>query len=59
LGGGFYASFVLDRYSTAAAGGGPGRDTIYWLVSTRGPREVTVMRTTLEREQWMTFLFRG
>ena len=44
--GGFYAPYVLDRYTTA---GGPGRrSTIYWLVSTWNPYEVSVMRTTLE-----------
>jgi hypothetical protein len=56
LGEGFYALFVLDRYTTAAGGG---RGTIYWLVSTWNPYAVTLMRTILEPEQWMTFLFRG
>jgi hypothetical protein len=46
-GGALYAPFVLDRYTTAAAGGG---STIYWLVSTWNPYEVTVMRTTLNRD---------
>jgi hypothetical protein len=56
LGEGFYALFVLDRYTTAAGGG---RGTIYWLVSTWNPYAVTLMRTILEPEQWMTFHFRG
>jgi hypothetical protein len=47
--GAFYAPFVLDRFTTAAASGsGASRSsTIYWLVSTWNPYEVTVMRTTL------------
>jgi hypothetical protein len=46
--GGFYAPFVLNRY-TAEAIGRPGRAaTIYWVVSTWNPYEVTVMRTTLQ-----------
>ena len=50
--GAFYAPFVLNRYTTAAAAGsGASRSsTIYWLVSTWNPYEVTVMRTTLKRE---------
>jgi hypothetical protein len=49
--GGFYAPYVLDRYTVAAGGSGPGRQsTIYWLVSTWNPYEVTVMRTTLEHD---------
>jgi hypothetical protein len=49
--GGFYAFFVLDRYTTAAGGSGPDRrSTIYWLVSTWNPYEVTVMRTTIARD---------
>jgi hypothetical protein len=50
--GGFYAPFVLNRYTTAAAvGSGASRSSIiYWLVSTWNPYEVTVMRTTLKRD---------
>jgi Domain of unknown function (DUF4185) len=49
--GGFYAPYVLNRYTTAAEGNGPGRSTtIFWLVSTWNPYEVTVMRTTLQSE---------
>ncbi len=48
VGGGTYAPYVLNRYTTAAASPGPGRSaTIYWLVSTWNPYEVDVMRTTL------------
>ncbi len=46
-----YAPFVLNRYTTAAQGTGPGRNsTIYWLISTWNPYEVTVMRTTLQAQ---------
>ena len=46
-----YAPFVLNRYTTAAGGTGPGRaSTIYWLISTHNPYEVTVMRSTLHVE---------
>ena len=46
--GSFYAPFVLDRYTTKAdLPGAPGA-TIYWLVSTWNPYEVTVVRTTLQ-----------
>jgi hypothetical protein len=46
-----YAPYVLDRYTTAAGGNGAGRgSTIYWLVSTWNPYEVSVMRTTLRIE---------
>jgi hypothetical protein len=45
-GGGFYAPFVLDRYTSAASGAGRAA-IIYWLVSTWNPYEVTLMRTTL------------
>jgi hypothetical protein len=45
--GGFYAPYVLDRYTTATTTTGLGTSaTIYWLVSTWNPYEVTVMRTT-------------
>jgi hypothetical protein len=44
-----YAPFVLNRYTAAADG--PGRSsTIYWLISTWNPYEVTVMRTTVRVE---------
>jgi Domain of unknown function (DUF4185) len=47
--GGFYAPFVLNRYTTADSSvNGNRRSTIYWLVSPWNPYEVTVMRTTLE-----------
>jgi hypothetical protein len=45
--GGLYAPFVMNRYTTPAAGPGR-RATIYWLVSTWNPYEVSVMRTTLQ-----------
>jgi hypothetical protein len=46
-----YAPFVLNRYSTAAEGAGPGRSsTIYWLMSSSNPYEVRVMRSTLHVE---------
>jgi hypothetical protein len=46
-----YGPFVLNRYTTAAGGTGPGRNsTIYWLISTHNPYEVTVMRSTLHVE---------
>jgi len=50
--GGFYAPYVLDRYTTSAAAGSgaSSSSTIYWLVSTWNPYEVTVMRTTLKRD---------
>jgi hypothetical protein len=44
--GGFYAPFVLDRYTTATSV--DRESTIYWLVSSWNPYEVTVMRTTLK-----------
>jgi hypothetical protein len=48
LGGGTYAPYVLNRYTTAAESEGAGRSsTIYWVVSTWNPYEVSVMRTTL------------
>ena len=46
--GSFYAPFVLDRYTTAADVPGGHGTTIYWLVSTWNPYEVTVVRTTLQ-----------
>jgi hypothetical protein len=49
--GGFYAPYVLDRYTGGASGGGPGRrSTIYWVVSSWNPYEVSVMRTTLQSD---------
>jgi O-glycosyl hydrolase len=49
VGGGFYAPYVLNRFTTGADGGGDERrSTIYWLVSTWNPYEVSVMRTTLQ-----------
>jgi hypothetical protein len=49
--GGFYAPYVLNRYTGAAAGNGPGRRcTMYWVVSSWNPYEVSVMRTTLQSE---------
>jgi hypothetical protein len=49
--GGFYAPYVLNRYTGAAAGNGPGRrSTIYWVVSSWNPYEVSVMRTTLQSD---------
>ena len=49
VGGGFYAPFVLNRYTVGRSSNGPTRSaTIYWLVSSWNPYEVTVMRTTLQ-----------
>jgi hypothetical protein len=49
--GGFYAPYVLNRYTGAAPGNGPGRrSTIYWVVSSWNPYEVSVMRTTLQSD---------
>jgi hypothetical protein len=48
VGGGTYAPYVLNRYTTQADSAGPGRSsTIYWVVSSWNPYEVSVMRTTL------------
>jgi hypothetical protein len=48
VGGGTYAPYVLNRYTTADESEGPDRSsTIYWVVSTWNPYEVSVMRTTL------------
>ena len=47
--GGFYAPYVPNRYTTAAGGNGAECiSTIYWVVSSWNPYEVTVMRTTLQ-----------
>lgn len=48
--GGFYAPYVLDRYTTAAGSDGHGRRSaiIYWTLSTWNPYVVSIMRTTLE-----------
>jgi hypothetical protein len=49
VGGGFYAPFVLNRYTVARQAHGAMRSvTIYWLVSTWNPYEVNVMRSTLD-----------
>ncbi len=48
--GGLYAPFVLDRYTTPAEGGEGRGATLYWLVSTWNPYQVSVMRTTLAVE---------
>jgi hypothetical protein len=49
VGGGLYAPYVLDRYTTATGGQGAGHgSTIYWVVSTWNPYAVILMRTTLE-----------
>jgi hypothetical protein len=43
--------YVLNRYTGAASGSGPGRrSTIYWVVSSWNPYEVSVMRTTLQSD---------
>jgi hypothetical protein len=48
VGGGTYAPYVLNRYTTAADNEGSGRSTtIYWVVSSWNPYEVSVMRSTL------------
>ena len=44
--GGFYAPFVMDRFTAPGKDGGA---VIYWLVSTWNPYEVDVMKTTLRR----------
>lgn len=45
--GGLYGPYVLNRFTLP----GPGRSsTIYWLVSTWNPYEVSVMRTVLRAE---------
>ncbi len=47
--GAFYAPYVLNRYTTAVSGGsGLKTATIYWVVSTWNPYEVTVMQSTIE-----------
>ena len=47
--GGFYAPFVLNRYTqaTASAATKAGQATIYWIVSTWNPYNVVVMQSTL------------
>jgi hypothetical protein len=47
VGGGFYAPFVLNRYTQAEKAN---QAVVYWLVSTWNPYEVDVMRSTLQRE---------
>jgi hypothetical protein len=50
--GGFYASFVMNRFTQDATAGGPNkRATIYWLVSTWDPYNIVVMQSTLEMGQ--------
>jgi hypothetical protein len=49
--GAFYAPFVMTRFTEDETAPGPGRErraTIYWLLSTWDPYQVTVMRTTLK-----------
>jgi len=49
VGGAFYASFVMNRFTQdVTAGGANKRATIYWLVSTWNPYNVVVMQSTLE-----------
>ncbi len=43
VGGGFYAPFVLNRYTT----GSTDNAVVYWLVSTWNPYEVSVMRSSI------------
>lgn len=43
--GGLYAPYVMNRYTRR--GDAPRSATIYWVVSTWNPYEVTVMRTTI------------
>jgi hypothetical protein len=44
--GGFYAPYVLNRYTRAASG--PRSATIYWTLSTWNPYQVYIMKTTIE-----------
>lgn len=48
--GGFYAPYVLERYTTAlpTSGSGAPRARIFWTLSTWDPYQVTIMRTDLE-----------
>jgi hypothetical protein len=48
--GGFYAPYVLNRYTTSGGSDRYGRRSaiIYWVLSTWNPYVVSVMRTTLE-----------
>ncbi len=47
--GGYYAPFVMDRYTLDASGGGSyARTTIFWTLSTWNPYEVVIMRSTLQ-----------
>jgi hypothetical protein len=51
VGGHLYAPYVINRYTVAAGVRGAGRgSTIYWVVSTWNPYEVSVMRTTQQSE---------
>jgi len=44
----FYAPFVLNRYTSP--GEEPNSTTLYWLLSTWNPYQVSVMRTTIRAE---------
>ena len=44
--GGFYATYVLNRYTRAAEGGRGA--TIYWTMSNWNPYQVYIMKTTIE-----------
>jgi Domain of unknown function (DUF4185) len=47
--GGFYAPYVINRYTTDAGSNSQARRaTIYWTVSTWNPYVVSIMRTTIE-----------
>ena len=46
--GGFYAPFVLDRFTQEEPTSGAKQATIYWLVSTWNPYQVVVMQSTLK-----------
>jgi hypothetical protein len=44
--GGFYAPYVMNRYTRP--GEGPRTATLYWVLSTWNPYQVSVMRTTIQ-----------
>jgi hypothetical protein len=44
--GGFYAPYVMNRYTRP--GDGPRTATVYWVLSTWNPYQVSVMRTTIQ-----------
>jgi hypothetical protein len=51
VGGGLYAPFVLNRFTTPAGSDGTERRaTIYWVVSSWNPYQVSVIRTTLQSD---------